>query len=102
MSLIKLTAENFTSEVLEKKGVVLVDFYADWCGPCKMIAPIVEEISKERTDVTVGKINVDDCTELAVKYRVASIPTLLVIRDGVEVERIVGYRPKEAILEALD
>ena len=67
-----------------------------------MIAPIVEEISNERSDVTVGKINVDESTDIAIKYRVASIPTLIVIKDGEEIDRIVGYRPKDTILEALD
>ncbi len=102
MAVIKLNSENFNSEVLLKKGTVLVDFYADWCGPCKMIAPIVEEISNEKSDVIVGKINVDESTDIAIQYRVASIPTLIVIKDGEEVDRIVGYRPKDTILEALD
>ena len=102
MAVIKLNSENFGTEVLRKKGVVLVDFYADWCGPCKMIAPIVEEISNERSDVTVGKINVDESSDIAIKSRVASIPTLIVIKDGEEIDRIVGYRPKDTILEALD
>ena len=102
MAVIKLNSENFGTEVLRKKGVVLVDFYADWCGPCKMITPIVEEISNERSDVTVGKINVDESSDIAIKSRVASIPTLIVIKDGEEIDRIVGYRPKDTILEALD
>lgn len=102
MATVKLTNENFASEALERKGTVLVDFYADWCGPCKMIAPIIEEISNERTDISVGKINVDESTEIAIRYRVTSIPTLIIFKDGEEYERIVGYRPKEAILDALD
>ena len=101
MSVIKLNNENFENEVLKKEGTVLVDLYADWCGPCKMVAPIVAEIAEERTDITVGKINVDECPELAVKYRVASIPTLIVFNNGQETDRIVGYRPKDAILEIL-
>ena len=101
MSVIKLNNENFENEVLKKEGTVLVDLYADWCGPCKMVAPIVAEIAEERTDITVGKINVDDCPELAIKYRVASIPTLIVFNNGQETDRIVGYRPKDAILEIL-
>ena len=101
MSVIKLNNENFENEVLKKEGTVLVDLYADWCGPCKMVAPIVAEIAEERADITVGKINVDECPELAVKYRVASIPTLIVFNNGKETDRIVGYRPKDAILEIL-
>lgn len=101
MSVIKLNNANFETEVLENKGTVLVDLYADWCGPCKMVAPIVEEISNERADIKVGKINVDESPELAVKYRVVSIPTLIVFNNGVETDRIVGYRPKDAILELL-
>lgn len=101
MSVIKLNNENFENEVLKKEGTVLVDLYADWCGPCKMVAPIVAEIAEERADITVGKINVDDCPELAIKYRVASIPTLIVFNNGQETDRIVGYRPKDAILEIL-
>ena len=101
MSVIKLNNANFETEVLENKGTVLVDLYADWCGPCKMVAPIVEEISNERADIKVGKLNVDDSPELAVKYRVVSIPTLIVFNNGVETDRIVGYRPKDAILELL-
>ena len=93
--------ENFMSEVLEAKGTVLVDFYADWCGPCRMVAPIVEEISNEREDVIVGKINVDESPEIAVKYNVMSIPTLIVFKDGKEYERIIGYKPKDSILEIL-
>lgn len=93
--------ENFMSEVLEAKGTVLVDFYADWCGPCRMVAPIVEEISNEREDVIVGKINVDESSEIAVKYNVMSIPTLIVFKDGKEYERIIGYKPKDSILEIL-
>ncbi len=95
----KLNTQNFTAETA--KGTALVDFYADWCGPCKMIAPIVEEIAAERTDVTVGKVNVDESSELAVKYGVVSIPTLVVLKDGVETARIVGYRSKEEILAQL-
>ena len=101
MSVIKLNNANFETEVLENKGTVLVDLYADWCGPCKMVAPIVEEISNERADIKVGKLNVDESPELAVKYRVVSIPTLIVFNNGVETDRIVGYRPKDAILELL-
>ena len=95
----KLNSQNFESEI--NANTTLVDFYADWCGPCKMIAPIVEEIANERDDITVGKVNVDDDGALAMKYGVVSIPTLIVFKDGKEQSRIVGYRPKEAILAEL-
>lgn len=95
----KLSAENFESEI--SKNTVLVDFYADWCGPCKMVAPIVEEIAGERADITVGKVNVDENNALAVQYGVVSIPTLIVFKDGKESTRLVGFRPKNDILAAL-
>ena len=100
MSLIKLDEKNFDLTV--SKGTVLVDFYADWCGPCQMIAPLVAEIAEERTDITVGKINVDENMGLATRFGIISIPTLLVFKDGKEAGRIVGLRPKDAILRALD
>lgn len=96
-----LNEQNFESEVLNSKGLVLVDFYADWCGPCKMVAPIVAEISEERTDVIVGKVNVDDNLKIAYKYNVVSIPTLIVFKDGKEAGQMVGYRSKQEILEML-
>ncbi len=92
-------AQNFENEI--SNGTVLVDFYADWCGPCKMIAPIIEEISNERTDIVVGKINVDNETPIAIKYNVTSIPTLIVFKNGQETARIVGFRAKEDILSKL-
>jgi len=95
----KLNAKNFESEI--SNGTVLVDFYADWCGPCKMIAPIIEEIANECNDIIVGKINVDDDTPIAIKYNVISIPTLIVFKNGQEIKRIVGYTTKENILSAL-
>ncbi|MBR3968274.1 MAG: thioredoxin [Clostridia bacterium] len=95
----KLNSQNFESEIAA--STTLVDFYADWCGPCQMIAPIVEEIAAERTDITVGKVNVDNDASIAIKYNVASIPTLIVFKDGKEVSRIVGYRPKQDILAIL-
>ena len=100
MSILKLNANEFDTAV--KSGTALVDFYADWCGPCRMVAPIVEEIAAEREDVTFVKVNVDEATELAVRFGIVSIPTLIVLKDGVEKSRIVGYRPKDAILAALD
>ena len=98
---IKLNSQNFADEILNKNVTALVDFYADWCGPCKMIAPILEEIAAENEDISVGKVNVDESNDLAYKYGVSSIPTLIVFENGEEIERIVGYRPKEDILEAL-
>lgn len=95
----KLNEQNFDHEI--KGGTALVDFYADWCGPCKMVAPIVEEIANQRTDITVGKVNVDESNALAVKYGVISIPTLIVFKDGKETARLVGFRPKESILAML-
>ena len=100
MSVLKVKAQDF--EQVIQKGSVLVDFYADWCGPCKMVAPIVEEIAAERADLTVAKINVDEDAELAIKFGVVSIPTLIVFKDGREVSRIVGYRPKDALLAEID
>ena len=97
--LVKLNTQNFENEI--SHGTVLVDFYADWCGPCKMIAPIIEEIASERGDIKVGKVNVDSDTPIAIKYNVVSIPTLIVFKDGVESAKIVGYRPKEDILAML-
>ena len=97
----KLNNQNFTDEVLNATGTVLVDFYADWCGPCKMLSPVVDEISLERSDVSVCKVNVDKSTDLAGKYNVMSIPTLIVFRNGKETTRLIGYKPKEAILAEL-
>ena len=101
MAIIKLNKENFEAEILNGKGIALVDFYADWCGPCKMIAPFIEEIAAERTDVKVCKINVDDTPELAVKYGVMSIPTLIVFKDGEKSQVSVGYRNKQEIMALL-
>ncbi len=101
MSVIKISNENFESEVLRTEKTVLLDFYADWCGPCRMIGPIVHEIAEERGDVKVGKINVDEEPALAEKFGVFSIPTLVVIKDGKIVNQAVGVRPKEAILAML-
>ncbi len=95
----KLNSQNFESEI--NANTTLVDFYADWCGPCKMIAPIVEEIANERGDITVGKVNVDNDPQIAIKYRVQSIPTLIVFKNGQEIDRIVGYCSKEDILAML-
>lgn len=100
MSVLTVTKENF-SAVTQGAGPVLLDFWAPWCGPCRMVGPIVEEIAEENPNLTVGKVNVDEQIELAMKYNVASIPTLLVFRDGALVQTAVGYRPKEDILALL-
>ena len=100
MKEIKITSANFDD--IRNKGTVLIDFYADWCGPCKMIAPIISEIAAERADITVGKINVDDASDLAREFNIYSIPTLVVLKEGVEVKRATGARPKDAILSLLD
>ena len=99
MSVQKLNQNNFNNAIAN--GPALVDFYADWCGPCRMVSPIVDEIAEERSDITVGKVNVDDENALAMKYGVMSIPTLIVFKDGQEKTRIVGARPKAAILAEL-
>ena len=101
MSILEVTNENFEEEVLNSEKTVLVDFYADWCGPCKMMAPVVEKIASENADVKVRKINIDNEEELAIKYRVVSIPTFLVIKNGEEVNRIVGAVDKAELEEAI-
>ena len=101
MAVITLTNDNFRSEALEAKEPVLVDFWASWCGPCKAMSPRVDEIAEERTDIKVGKVNVDEQNELASQYVVSSIPTLVVLKDGKEVNRSVGLVPKEKILDML-
>ena len=93
--------ENFKSEVLESSKPVLVDFYADWCGPCRMLAPVIEEISAERTDIKVCKINVDNDTELAAAYGVMSIPSLFVFKNGEVTNHALGALPKAQILDLI-
>ena len=95
----KLNVESFEKEVLQAQGLALVDFYADWCGPCKMVAPVLEEIAQEREDVLIGKINVDESGILAAKYQVVNIPTMILFKDGKEQGRIIGFRPKNDILQ---
>ena len=102
MALVKLNKTNFEGEVREKTGKVLVDFYADWCGPCKMLSPVIDEVAQERGDITVGKVNVTDDAELAAIYGVQSIPTLIVFKDGKEIVRSVGYRAKEDVLAMIE
>lgn len=101
--MINLTNENFEKEVISSKKPILVDFWASWCGPCQMIAPIVEEISNELSErIEVGKLNVDEQPEIAIKYDVMSIPTLILFKDGKVVNTIIGYHSKEEILEFIN
>ena len=101
MSVVTITKENFRSEVLESDKPVLVDFWAAWCGPCRMLSPVVDEIAEETGSVKVGKVNVDEQPALAEQFGVASIPTLILFRDGKAVETSVGVRPKAVILAML-
>ena len=103
MSEITITKNNFESEVLNAEGKVLVDFWASWCGPCKMIAPVIEELSEELEGrVKVGKVNVDQEAELAIKYQVMSIPTILIFENGEVAEKAIGYHSKEELIELLN
>ncbi len=101
MSVLHITKENFESEVLHSEVPVLVDFFATWCGPCKMVAPTIDEIAAEREDIKVCKIDVDQETELAVRYNVSSIPTLMVFSGGDVVKQSLGALPKKEILAML-
>ena len=101
MSVIKINKGNFQNEVINSESTVLLDFYADWCGPCRMVSPIVDEIAEERVDIKVGKINVDEESELASKFGIYSIPPLVVMKDGKVVNQAVGARPKAQILAML-
>ena len=102
MSVQTITRENFDEIVLQAGKPVLVDFWAEWCGPCRMVSPIVDEIADERDDIVVGKVNVDEQGELAVRFGVMSIPTLLVFKGGELVQTSVGAMPKDEILALLD
>ena len=99
MSAIKITAENYENEVLNSDKPVLLDFWAAWCGPCKMVSPLVDEIALENADIKVGKINVDEQPDLATKFGVMSIPTLVVMENGKEINRSIGAMPKASILK---
>lgn len=101
MSVITITKENFEAEVLGSEQTVLLDFWATWCMPCRMVAPIIDKLADERPDVKFGKVNVDEQPELAAQFGVMSIPTLVVMKDGEIIETAVGARPKEMILEMI-
>ena len=96
-----ITKDNFKAEVLDYKGTVLVDFWADWCGPCRMLSPIVDEVATENPGIKVGKINVDEQQELSAQFGIMSIPTLLVFRDGKKTSESIGLIPKEQIEKML-
>lgn len=102
MSVLKLTSENFENEVKKAKGTVIVDFYADWCGPCKMMSPIIDNIAEELGEsVKVGKVNTDENMELAEEFSIMSIPTIMIFKDGYVVKTFNGVTPKDEIIEAL-
>ena len=101
MSAIQVTSANFQQEVMESDRPVLVDFWASWCGPCRMVAPILDQIAQERQDIKVCKINVDEQPELAAAFNIMSIPTLMVVKEGKVTNKAMGARPKEQILALL-
>lgn len=101
MSAIHINKNNFENEVTHAEKTVLLDFWAPWCGPCRMVSPVIDEIAAERTDIRVGKINVDEEPELAAQFNVMSIPTLVVMKNGRIVNEAMGARPKSAILSLL-
>lgn len=102
MTLLKLTRDNFETEVLNSTLPVLIDFYADWCGPCRMLGPVIDEIAEEATNFKVGKVNIDEQPELATKYQVMSVPTLVVIKNGEVANRVTGVTPKQKILDMIE
>ena len=101
MAVIEITKENFETEVLKSDKPVLLDFWAPWCGPCRMLSPIVDEISEERDDIKVGKINVDEQEELSAQFGVMSIPMLVVMENGEITNTSVGYKPKKDVLKII-
>ncbi len=102
MSVLHIGKAEFDEKILKSDKPVLVDFYATWCGPCKMLVPVLEEVANEHPEYVIAKINVDDEPDLARQFGITSIPALFVIRDGEVTDNVVGYRPKDAILELLE
>ena len=102
MNVLKITNSNFNEEVLNSDKITIVDFYADWCGPCKMMSPIIDKIAEENDNIKVGKLNVDDAQDIAMKYNVMSIPTIIIFKNGMEFKRFVGVTSKSEILNALN
>jgi thioredoxin 1 len=100
MAVINLTTENFKDET--SQGLVLVDFYADWCGPCRMLAPVLDELATEVTDVKISKVNVDTAKDLAAQFGVSTIPNITILKDGEVVHQEIGYKPKEVLMSLLD
>ena len=100
MSIIHYNNEDF--DELKNEGTVLVDFYADWCGPCKMIAPILDELSEERNDIKIVKVNVDNSSDIATKYGIMSIPTMILFKDGKEVNKNVGFLSKDEVINFIN
>ena len=101
MSVRNITKENFDSEVMQSKKPVLLDFFATWCGPCRMVSPIIDEIAEENDEIVVGKVDVDQQSELASRFQVYSIPTLVVLKDGKVLRQVTGARSKDQILQML-
>ena len=102
MSVLKITNDNFNEEVLNSNKTAIVDFYADWCGPCKMMSPIMDKIAEENETIKVGKLNVDEAQDVAIKFNVMSIPTIIIFKNGAEYKRFVGVTSKSEILNALN
>ncbi len=102
MSVLHITKENFEAEVLKSEVPVMIDFWATWCGPCRMLTPVIEQLGNEVTNAKIGKVNVDEEQDLAMQYNVMSIPTVIVVKNGQEVGRSVGVKPKSALLKMLN
>ena len=102
MEIVSLDSNSFKEKVLESKGAVLVDFYATWCGPCKMLAPILEQVSQENDNITIAKLDIDEGLEIAKEFGIMSVPTMVLFKDGKEQDRLMGLRPKKAIEDAIN
>lgn len=102
MEPIVVNSENFENDVRKNEKVVLVDFYATWCGPCKMLSPVLDQVSSEVEDVVIGKLDIDESLDIAKEFNVMSVPTMIIFKDGKEVDRLVGLRQKSQIIEAIN